>query len=503
MMYSKVFKNPTILKILDYYKDLWALGYASAVNHWDLETYMPKNGAGARGEVLGRLAVIRQRMFLDRGFVNLIHKASHFAQGSAGLSDQEKGVIRVLLRSLNFYEKVPSTFLEEFENLTNTGTVIWREAKEKDDFKIFENTLSKIFNMNRQMAEYLGYQDSPYDALLDQYEEGLSSKSVNQFFNEISNPLTQLLSKIKSSKKYTATHWLENKKYDRGAMSKLNDKVLKSFGADFDRFRIDTSSHPFTTSFSNRDTRITTWYHEKDFARSLLATIHEFGHALYDLQSADSLEMTPIAGGSNLVIHESQSRFWENHVGRSMDFIKKFLPDIQHTVHGSPLTVNDVYFYFNKVSPSLLRVEADEITYHFHIMLRFEIERDIMEGKLKVKDIKEIWNTKMKDYLGVAPRRDSEGVLQDIHWSGGSVGYFPTYSLGTFLSAQWAEELGMRNEELSGEFIQKIEQNLKNKIHQYGSTYTLEELLKKNKMEYDPSLNIKYLQEKYSKIYDF
>jgi carboxypeptidase Taq len=486
MKASKVFTTPTIIKILDYYKNLWAISHVSAVSHWDLETYMPKKGVEARGQALGRLAVIRQKMFLDPTFANLISTVD-----KQKLNDYESGVIRVLNKSLDFYKKIPSTFLEDFENLTNTATVVWREAKEKEDFKIFQKPLSKIFDMNRQMAEYLGYKDSPYDALLDLFEEDLTSKSVNQFFSEIKEPLQILLKQITSSKKYQRTHWLENAKYDKNEMSKLNDKVLKSLWPDSDRLRLDISTHPFTTSFGNNDTRITTWYHEKDFARSLLATIHEFGHALYDLQSADNLEMTPIAGGSSLVVHESQSRFWENHIGRSREFITKFKKDMEKVV-AKKLSVEDLSLYFNKVSPSLLRVEADEVTYHFHIMLRYEIEKDIIEGKLKVKDIKEVWNTKMKDYLGIVPKKDSEGVLQDIHWSGGSVGYFPTYSLGTFLGAQWEEKITGDPKKWLGEHV-----------HKYGSTYTMPELLKKNKMVYDPTVNLNYLQQKYSKLYNF
>lgn len=489
------FRNPTILKILDHYKNIWALSYVSGVAHWDLETYMPQKGASTRGEALGRLSVIRQNMFLDTNFVELIHKA----QKIKDLTDSEKAVVRVLLLSLDFYEKIPSQFLEEFEKLTNTGTVIWREAKEKNSFKIFEKSLSKIFDMNKKMAEYLGYKDSPYDALLDLFEEKLTSNMVTGFFDEIRGPLKDLLKNIVNSKKYVDVHKLENTKYDRKSMEELNDKVLKYFWSEMDRFRLDVSSHPFTTSFSNNDTRITTWYHDNDFSRSLLATIHEFGHALYDLQSADELEMTPIAGGSSLVIHESQSRFWENFIGRSEGFIKKFLPDMEKTV-GKKLSVSDLYMYFNKVSPGMLRVEADEVTYHFHIMLRFEIEKGIIEGKLKVKDLPEIWNSKMKNYLGVTPKNDSEGVLQDIHWSGGSIGYFPTYSLGTFLGAQWEKEMGGS---LNIKDVKTIENTLKNKIHKFGSTYPLEDLLKKNKMKYDPSINIEYLKDKYSKIYNF
>ena len=491
---SKHFKNLTVLKILDYYKDLWALSYVSSVAHWDLETYMPQKGVVARGEALGRLSTIRQKMFLDKNFVALIHKA----QNEKNLNDYESAIVRVLLRSLDFYEKIPSNFLEKFENLTNTATVIWRKAKEENSFEVFEKPLSDIFKMNKEMAEYLGYKDSAYDALLDLFEEDLTSKEVTNFFDEIKSPLSELLEGIVSSRNYLKAHKLESTKYDRLKMEALNQKVLKHFWNEMDRFRIDVSSHPFTTSFGNNDTRITTWYHQTDFSRSLLATIHEFGHALYDLQSQNELEMTPIAGGSSLVIHESQSRFWENFIGRNDDFIKKFLSDFESVV-GKKLSLEDVSLYFNKVSPSLLRVEADEVTYHFHIMLRYEIEKGIIEGKIKVKDLPEIWNEKMNEYLGVSPKKDSEGVLQDIHWSGGSVGYFPTYSLGTFLGAQWEskiKDLGLKGNDYSGtkSFLEK-------NIHKFGSTYTLKDLLKKNKMTFDPKVNIKYLQEKYRKLY--
>lgn len=492
----KSFTNPTIIKILDYYKDLWALSYTFAIAHWDLETYMPQKGVTVRGEALGRVSTIRQKMFLDKNFVSLIHKAGK----EKGLNDAEKAVVRLLTRSLNFYKKIPSDFIEKFQKLTNTGTVVWREAKEKSNFKTFEKTLQKIFDMNRQMAEYLGYKDSPYDALLDLYEEGLTSKKVETFFSEIKNPLKTLLENIVTSKKYIKIHSLENTKYDKQKMTELNNKVLKTFWNEMDRFRLDVSTHPFTISFGRNDTRITSWYHKTDFSRSLLATIHEFGHALYDLQSPNSFEMTPVAGGESLVIHESQSRFWENFIGRSKLFIKKFLPDFEKVV-GKKLAVEDVSLYFNKVAPGLLRVEADEVTYHFHIMLRFEIEKGLIEGKLKVKDLPEIWNQKMKEYLGITPKKDSEGVLQDIHWGGGSVGYFPTYSLGTFLGAQWEKEIQSKG--IKPDDYNSIKKFLEKNIHQFGSTYTLEELLKKNKIKFDSKVNLKYLQEKYSKLYKF
>lgn len=498
---NKPFRNKIILQILDKYKDIWALEYMGAVANWDMETYMPTSGAERRGEAMGRLSNINQRLFLDKDFTSLILKA----EKEKSLTDEERGVIRILIRSLKHYEKLPPKFLQDFAQTTSKATVVWREARDTNNFKLFEPYLSKIFDLNREMAEYLGYKDSPYDALLDQYEENLSTREVERFFGEIKEPLQNLLAKIQKSPKYFKEHKLEKALYNEEKLKSLNFKVLETFWADNSRLRLDISSHPFTTSFSRNDTRITTWYHKSDFARSLLATIHEFGHALYDLQCKDELEMTPIVGGTSLVIHESQSRFWENFVGRSEGFIRKYKKDFDDALSVKQpisLPVDQYLQYFNKVRPGLLRVEADEVTYHFHIMLRYEIEKGLIEGKMKIKDVREIWNTKMKEYLGVVPKRDSDGSLQDIHWSGGTIGYFPTYSLGTFLSAQWESEISKSTNFKSANYGE-MEKWLKEHIHKFGSTYTLQDLLKKNNMKYDPKVNLKYLEEKYSKIYGF
>lgn len=488
------FKNSTIIKILDYYKNIWSLSYVSGISHWDLETYMPKRGAYIRGEALARISTLSQKLFLDKDFSNLIYSSDKLKN----LNDYEKGVLRVLKRSLDFYKKVPSDFLEEFERTTNKAAIVWREAKEKDDYKVFEPYLIKIFQLNRKLAEYLTYKDSPYDALLDQYEEGLTANSVFSFFDDVKKPLRNILLDITSSKKYKTNHFLENVKYDQSKMKKLNEKILDDLWGDSQRLRLDVSSHPFTIGLSVNDTRITTWYHKKDFARSLFATIHEFGHALYDLQSDSDLEMTPIFGGSSLVLHESQSRFWENFVGRSKEFIRMYKKDFE-TVVGKDLDLDDLYFYFNKVNPSPLRVEADEVTYHFHIMLRSEIERDVIEGKIKTKDLKEIWNSKTKEYLGLTPKKDSQGILQDIHWSGGSVGYFPTYSMGTFLGAVWESKL--IESKIKETDFKNIKKYLKDNLHNFSSTYTLSEVLNKNSMKLDPKVNLEYLSKKYSQIY--
>jgi len=495
-----LFRNKKILKILNSWRDIWALGNLSAVAHWDLETYMPGKGASARGEALARTLSIRQKMFLDKDFVSSIHDA----EKEKDLTDPERGVIRLLLRDLKFYEKIPSEFLSEMEKVTNEGTVVWRKAKDTNDFMLFEPYLTKIFDMNKQVAEYLGYKESPYDALLDQYEEGLTASYVQSFFDEIRNPLENLLGKIEKSPKYLTHSPLEDAKYDKKKMEELNQKILHLFWNDFERFRMDISAHPFTTSFGDNDVRITTRYQDHDFTASLLGTVHEFGHALYDLQSDPDLEMTPVRGGSSLVIHESQSRFWENFIGTSEPFIEHFKKDFENLI-GSRLQAEQLLMYFNKVTPGASRLEADEVTYHFHIMVRFEVEKALIEGKMKVHDLPEFWSSKIKEYLGVTPKNDTEGVLQDIHWSGGSIGYFPTYSLGTFLSAQWASEISKSaNKQISKlEDYEQIKDWLREHIHQFGSTYTLQDLLKKNGMTFDPKINLKHLEAKYSKLYNF
>jgi carboxypeptidase Taq len=494
------FKNKKILKILDSWRDIWAIGNLSSVAHWDLETYMPLKGSKTRGEALARALSIRQKMFLAKDFVSLIHEAER----EKDLTDPERGMVRLLLRDLKFYEKIPHEFLNELEKTTNEGTVVWRKAKDTNNFKLFEPYLTKIFEMNKQMAEYLGYKDSPYDALLDLFEEDLTSAQVQSFFDEIKTPLETLLGKIEKSTKYLTHSPLEDAKYDRKKMEELNQKILHLFWNDFERFRMDVSAHPFTTSFGGNDVRITTRYQDRDFTASLLGTVHEFGHALYDLQSDPELEITPVQGGSSLVIHESQSRFWENFIGTSEPFIEYFKKDFEDLL-GQKLSTDDLMRYFNKVTPGVSRLEADEVTYHFHIMVRFEVEKALIEGKLKVADLPEFWSSKIKEYLGVIPKNDSEGVLQDIHWSGGSIGYFPTYSLGTFLSAQWASEISKSaNLQISKlENYEQIKNWLGEHVHKYGSTYTLEDLLKKIGMTFDPKVNLKHLEEKYAKLYGF
>ncbi len=500
------FNNPTIKEILEYFKTLWALGHLAGVAEWDLRTYIPEDGVTARGFALAKAATLQQKLFLDKKFTELIEKA----EKEKNLNDCEKGAVRVLKRSLRHYEKLPPEFIEEFEKTVTEADVAWRQAKEKNDFKIFEKHLEKIVELCIKKAEYLGYDKSPYDALLDDFEEGLTAKDAEKFFASIKKPLKKLLEQIKNSKKYKEKHALEKETYDTEKMKILNLKALEFFQCSPRRLRMDISAHPFTIYFSLNDARITTRYGKNDFARSLSATVHEFGHALYGMQCNEKLEYTPLFDTDlSLVIHESQSRFWENIIGRSGEFIKKIRNEIiKINPKFNKYGTDDLHEYFNLVRPSLIRTEADEITYHFHIMIRFEIERALIEKKIKVKDLPEVWKAKYKEHLGIEPKNDSEGVLQDVHWAHGAIGYFPTYSIGTFLSGlikyEMEHDLGNINNLIKSKAgINQIKAWLKEKIHQYGSTYPMKELVKKSfKKDLNTSYHMDYLERKYKEQYN-
>jgi len=498
-----LFTNKVILEIIKRYRTLWSLYHLSALAHWDMNTYMPKDGINARSEALSKIAVLSQKLFLDKDFVFLIQKAE-----KEKLNDYENAIIRLLKRELKQYQKLPPKFIEEFTKVTNEAHMVWKNAKEKNNFSLFEPYLEKIVELSRKKAEYLGYEKHPYDALLDEYEEGLTTEEVQKYFDSIKEPIISLIKYIKNSSKYKNEHPLENEKYELLKMEQLNKKFLELVHNNSNDLRLDIAPHPFSIALGIGDSRITTRYEGKDFKRSYSSTIHEFGHALYELQCNKELAYTPVGMGTSLIIHESQSRLWENIIGKSKEFTQIFYNDIiKLNANITKYSIDDIYEYLNSVKPSLIRTEADEVTYHLHVLIRFEIEKELIEGKISVKDLPRIWAEKYMSYLGVKPKNDSEGVLQDIHWSQGSIGYFPTYSMGTSLSVIWKNEIEKNIGKISNllkskEGIKKTQEWLKINIHQYGSTYTLREIVKRiTGKEFNSQPVLNYLEEKYKKIY--
>ncbi len=495
-------KNQQIKQVLKEYKPIWAIGYSQKLMGWDAETYMPHQGIEDRSIAEGEFAVMMQKIMLKDSFLKKIKKAE-----KEKLNISEEGIIRVLKRDIEIMKKLPPKFIEEFARLTSRARLDWRKAKETNNFKIFEPALTRIVEMSRRKGEYLGNEKLPYNSLLDLHEEGLTIKETDAFFEKIKEPLKKLIKKVKDSPKFSQKHEIENAKYDNRKMEELNHAILKKFNFPLQRGRLDTSAHPFTEEIGGDDVRITTWYQGKDFKRSFSAVIHEYGHALYELHVAEGIHRTPVSGGVSMGIHESQSRFWENLIGRNKVFIEKNLNLLKNKIPSlKKFSSFEVYKYMNLIVPSLIRVEADEATYNSHIMLRYEIEKGLINGKINVKDLPSVWNEKMEEYLMIKPKKDSEGVLQDIHWSMGSIGYFPTYSIGTILASQYQhkmeKDIGKIEDNISADNYSAIQEWLKEKVHKYGCVYKPKELVKKSLGEnINPKYFIDHVKKKVKDLY--
>ncbi len=500
---EKFFSNPTILKILEKYKEVWALSHLSKLASWDGEVYMPVNGAEHRGLALAKIQTLIKKFMTDKDFIELIKKAE-----SEELNSYESAILRVLKRDVGFYQKLPEKFLEDFEQLISKSQVVWRDSRRDNDYKSFASYLEKIVAFSRRKADYLGFEEHPYNALLDIFEEGSSTRKLDTYFKEVVPTAKEVLKKIISSKNYPFESPITNLKYEQNDGEKLNYEILKYLNYDPKRLRLDTSTHPFSEGLSTQDSRITTRYDQKDIVRTITSTVHEFGHAIYFLQHSEELNPTPLYENYSLALHESQSRLFENHIGRSMGFLKGNLKSFHELgKEFQKYDTQDFYRYFNQVRPSLIRVEADEVTYHFHIYVRYEIEKLLTGGDLTVSEIPEKWNSMYQETLGIRPKTDTEGCLQDIHWSMGAIGYFPTYSQGTVFSAQIADTISSKLGDLNklsstSEEIAKIEKWLFENMHKYGSTYTLDQMAEKITGEkFSTKAWKKYLSDKYAKLY--
>lgn len=500
MKEQTVFKNEIVKEIIKKTRVIWALTHASGLMGWDLEVNMPREGVIERSIAASEIAVLRQKLTLDPELIKLVEKAEGITDE---LNDYEKGVVRVLKREIKIAKSLPPKLVQEYTRLTREARMKWREAKNRDRYEVFKPYLAKIVEYNRKIAEHLGYEEHPYDALLDLREEGLRTRDVEKIFTVLEPGIRKILDKVLSEQLYPVKHELEKQKYNLEDMVKVNNEVLKILNYPVGvRGRLDVSAHPFTISLGVKDVRITTRYEGFDFKRSLFAVIHEFGHALYELQVDERLMATPIGGGVSSGVHESQSRFWENIIGRSRQFTEALYPKlVKHLEFVEKYTPGDLYMYFNTVRPSLIRVEADEVTYNLHILLRFKLEKMMLMGEVNVDELPELWNSEIERLLGVRPKTYKEGLLQDIHWSGG-LGGFPGYTLGNIIGAQvkhhMEKELGDMYEYAARLDFRPLQEYLREKIHRWGSTYAPKELLKRSfGEEMNPRYLLNYLEAKY------
>lgn len=477
---------------------------AAAALEWDMETYLPEKGSEIRGKQLATLRGIAHEWFSEDTLGQLLLSLSQ----SDGLDDKQR---KNILRTKEDYDKnkkYPAEFIQQLSTTSSECYHAWIKARKENSYSVFEPFLQKMITLKKKEAELLGYQDHPYDALVNDFEKGTNVKMLDTIFKDVRKELKLFLDKILSASpsenKMLYQHFDKNKQWEFGLT------ILKNMGFDFSSGRQDISEHPFTTSFNSHDVRITTRIDESDFANMLWSCIHEGGHGLYEQGLPEEQYGLPCGEAASLAIHESQSRFWENNIGRSFSFWEHFYPELQKRFPAQfrQVTLKAFYKAINKVQPSLIRTEADEITYHFHVMIRYELEKKLIAGEIKTEDTREAWNELYKQYLGIKVSDDKSGVLQDIHWCHGSFGYFPTYSLGSFYAAQFFHKANQTIPDLKKEIesgnLHVILQWLRKNIHQFGRMYEANELCEKVTGE---KLNFKYfmeyVQEKYSKIYDF
>ena len=487
--------------------DLAQLKSAIAVLNWDKDVFMPAKGSGPRAAMLSYLAGELHDQVVSPSFRGLLAEAKAAADSNE-LAAGERAIVREVWRDVTREEKLPVEFVKELTQVTSEAYHVWMDARAKKDFQLFAPLLTKIVELKRREAELVGFKESPYDPLLDTFEPYATTKEIAAVLGDLKNFLAPFLLKIKNSKAVVRRDAIAGD-FDLEKQKAFCARAAKQIGYDFDAGRLDISAHPFSTSFHPLDSRITTRYSRSEIMESVSGVIHETGHALYEQGLPAAQFGTPLAEAVSLGMHESQSRLWENLVGKSRPFWVYFYPLLQKEFPGSlgKVSLDTFYRAMNAVEPSFIRVEADEVTYNLHVILRFEIEKALIDGDIAVGDLPEIWNSKMKELLLVHVPDDSLGVLQDVHWSGGMIGYFPTYSLGNLYSAQFfaaaKRDLPLLDEDMArGEFGALLGW-LREKIHVHGKFYSAQELAKNATGE---PLNSKYFAEyltkKYSEIYD-
>jgi carboxypeptidase Taq len=456
--------------------DINALTSAVGIMEWDQQTFMPRGGAAARAEHVGILSRMAHELFT----ADETQKLLETAKGETREGTDEEAMLRVTQRDIDLRTKIPATLVEEKTKLAAQAHEVWVKARAENDFASFIPMLERMFDIARQEAEYLGYKDHIYDALLDQYEEGATAADVRNMFNALKTPNVNLVRDIAERGRKIDDSALYGE-WDVAKQREFTEVLVRAIGFDMDRGRQDTAPHPFCTGWSVGDIRLTTRY-KPYIGSAIFGSLHEAGHGMYEQGSPQKWDMTPLVGGVSLGFHESQSRTWENIVGRSKSFWKRFLPELQKRFPAlASFDLDTWYRAINKVEPSFIRVEADEVTYNLHVLVRFELECDILTRKLAVKDLPEAWNAKYAEYLGVTPENDAQGCLQDVHWSQGSVGYFPTYSMGNLLSYQiWnvlRRDLGDTDALIEAGDFQPILGWLQKNIYSQGRKYTPKDLV--------------------------
>ena len=477
---------------------------ATSLLSWDQQTYMPAGGNEARGHHLATLSKLGHELSTSDEVGKLLSDLKQ--EFAADDPSDDAAMVRVAARDYDKAVCVPPDFIVEHAVVSSRAFEAWHEARAKSDFSIFRPHLEKIVELVRKYITFFPPADHPYDVLLDDYEPGMKTAEVQAIFNGMRPKQVELLRAI-AGRTQINDKFL-HKKYNEQKLWDFSAYVTRSFGYDWTRGRMDRAAHPFENSFSVNDVRITNRFEHDNPLATIFSAMHESGHGMYEQGINPAYERTALAHGTSLAVHESQSRMWENLVGRSLPFWEFAYPKLK-AVFPSQLEgvgVKNFYKAINLVKPSFIRVNADEATYNMHIMLRLELEIAMVEGKLAIKDLPEIWNAKMHEYLGITPSNDAQGVLQDIHWSSGMIGYFSTYALGNLISVQLWDKInkdirGLDDQIRKGKFDELLGW-LHTNVHQYGRKHKPQDLVQKvtgSKISSEPY--IRYLTRKYSEIY--
>lgn len=478
------------------------INYATGLLHWDMETYMPEKAAQRRSGQISTLSSLAHKKFCSSKTAKLLKAC----RKSKHISDDHMINIERCLEDYDKAVKLPAKFVAELSETTSKAYMAWIDARRNDDFSLFNDPLQKLIGLKKKETELMGYKEHPYDALLDNFEPKCTVAILDKLFEEVRRDLVPFVANIRN--KTQVDNSFLHRFYSKDKQWEFGLHILKEMGYDFKAGRQDISEHPFTINFGSEDVRVTTRVDENNFANMTWSCIHEGGHALYEQGLPAKEYGLPLGSAASLAIHESQSRLWENMVGRSKDFWTANYPHLQSIFpeNLSDISLDQFYAGINKVEASPIRTESDELHYHFHVMIRYEIEKGIFDETLKVSDLKEYWNAKYKDYLGLDIKSDKEGILQDIHWAHGSFGYFPTYSLGSFYAAQFYKKVNedipsLHNEIKEGNY-QSLLNWLRSNIHMAGRKYFPNDLCKEVTAK---DLDFKYFMDyatiKYGDIY--
>ncbi|MBO5870404.1 MAG: carboxypeptidase M32 [Clostridia bacterium] len=493
--------NEALLQIEKFENTNSALNHAAGLLYYDGDTIAPEGSVEIRALTLGEISRMSYELITAPEFISALETLN---ANLDSLSEIDKRKVKELYREYDNTRKIPMQEMVDFNIHLTESSAIWHKAKENNDFASFEPYLQKTFDTLKRFASYTDPDKDPYDVCLDKYERGLTKDKCEKFFTALRAKLVPLIARVGEAKQIDDS--VLKKNYSKAKQEKFTEYLVDVMDIDRNHFTVGETEHPFTISFTGKDVRITTHYHEDNLASSLYSVVHECGHALYDMNSMPELFRTSLEGGVSMAIHESQSRFYENIIGRSRPFCELILPFLkeQFPEHLNDVDGDSFYRMINRSEPSLIRTEADELTYALHVMVRYELEKRMMSGEITAKDLPSEWNRLYKEYLGIDVPDDTNGVLQDSHWSNANVGYFPSYALGSAYGAQMLNEMKKDidvDAEIKSGKLTKINDWMREKIWKFGCMYDPTDLFEMVCGEFDPNCFVDYLEKKFTEVY--